>query len=368
MERSAYHRLQTVPTPWGPFRTKPGARGHADPRYALLAEGLEAEGRLLDANPGVGWVAWSAARKGARVVAIEPSRAALRALVQNAEAAGFEARPGLPWEAPEGVFDAAALVLPAERGSRYTMAAVLAAARALRPGGRLWIAGDKRKGFDRYFKEAQAAVGYGRVLARRRGLRLAVLEKERHPRLPELWRGFEETLLGKRLRFRTLPGVFSEGRVDPASRMLLTALPELPPGARVLDLGAGYGALTLPLAADGARVTALEDDLAALRSLAASLEASGLAADFRHSDVDEALPEGETFAIVVTNPPFHVGGSVILDVAKAFVWAAHRHLETGGRFYLVANPFLKYEPLMEGVFGNVRTVRSGRYKVLLSVR
>ncbi len=368
MELSSYHRLRAVPTPMGPFFTKPGARGYPDPRYRLLADAIEPRGRILEANPGVGLVAWTAARRGAEVVAIEPSRAAFRALTQNAEVAGFTARVGLPWDAPRASFDQAALVLPAERGSRYTLAAVLAAARALKPGGRLWLAGEKKKGFERYFKEAKALVGYGRVLRREGGLRLAALEKEREPELGELWRRFEAELGGRRYPFWTLPGVFSEGRVDPASRLLLSALPPLAPGTRVLDLGAGYGALSLPLAAAGARVTAVEDDLASLRSLERSLSASRLEARALHSDVDEALREEEKFAIVVTNPPFHVGGSVILDVAKAFVWAAHRHLETGGRFYLVANPFLKYEPLMEAAFGNVRTVRSDRYKVLFSVR
>ncbi|WP_287417270.1 methyltransferase, partial [Oceanithermus sp.] len=71
---------------------------------------------------------------------------------------------------------------------------------------------------------------------------------------------------------------------------------------------------------------------------------------------------------VVSNPPFHVGGRVVLDVAEAFVAAAHRRTRPGGRFYLVANPFLKYEVWMHDRFGNVRTLHAGRYKVLLAVK
>ena len=156
--------------------------------------------------------------------------------------------------------------------------------------------------------------------------------------------------------------------MDPASRLLLENLPPLEPGTPVLDLGAGYGALTLPLAAQGAQVTALEDDLASVRSLSASLEANGLEARALHSDVDEALTEDERFRIVVMNPPFHVGGNVILDVAKAFVAAAYKRLEKGGRLFLVANPFLKYETLIVELFGNVEVVAEDRYKVLSAVR
>lgn len=370
MDLAEYHRLRPVPTPFGPLFTKAGARGFPDPRYELLARlaAIEPGARVLDLNPGVGLAAWQAARKGARVVAIEPSRAAFRALAENARAQGFEARVGLPWEAEAGAFDAVLLALPAERGTRYVEAALAAAGRALKPGGRLWLSGSKKKGFERYFKTAKELVGYGRVEEREGPFRLAVLEKEKDPEPPPLWAAFEAELLGRRFTFRTLPGVFSEGRVDPASRLLLEALPPLKPGTPVLDLGAGYGALSLPLAALGAQVTALEDDLASVRSLERSAEENRLAVDARHSDVDEALTEDDRFAIVVTNPPFHVGGSVILDVAKAFVNAAYRYLEKGGRFYLVANPFLKYEPLIENVFGNVETVRADRYKVLLATR
>ena len=370
MELAEYHRVRSIPTPYGPIFVKPGARGFPDPRYELLARHAEvpAGARVLDANPGVGLAAWLAARKGAHVLALEPSRAAYRALRENARRAGFVARIGLPWEAEEGTFDAVLLVLPAERGTRYTRATLAAAARALRPGGRLWLAGDKGKGFERYFKEARKEIGYGVVVEREGPLRVAVLEKEATPALPELWQSFSAEIGGFSFHFRTLPGVFSEGRVDPASQLLLSALPQIEPGTRVLDLGAGYGAIALPLAAGGAEVTGLEDDLASVRSLAASAQANALSLQALHSDVDEALTEGERFAIVVSNPPFHVGGHVILDVAKSFVRAAYRHLDKGGRFYLVANPFLKYEPLIQSIFGNVELVRADRYKVLLAIR
>ncbi len=365
-----YHRLRTVPTPYGPLFTKPGARGFPDPRYQLLAElpEIPSGARVLDLNPGVGLAAFAHARKGASVEAIEGSRAAFRALAENARAAGFKARVGLPWEAKEEAFDALLLALPAERGTRYVQAALAAAGRALKPGGLLWIAGSKKKGFDRYFKEAKREIGYGRVERREGPYRLAVLQKEKDPELPPLWRDFEAELRGHRLRFKTLPGVFSEDGVDPASRLLLETLPPLSPEDRVLDLGAGYGALSLPLAAEGAAVTGLEDELAGLRSLAESARENHLPVRALHSDVDEALTGDEKFTIVVTNPPFHVGGSVVLDVAKAFVHAAHRHLDKGGRFYLVANPFLKYEPLIESLFGNVETLRADRFKVLAATR
>jgi 16S rRNA (guanine1207-N2)-methyltransferase len=61
-----------------------------------------------------------------------------------------------------------------------------------------------------------------------------------------------------------------------------------------------------------------------------------------------------------------VGGAVILDVAQAFVEAAAARLKPGGGFFLVANPFLKYESLLEARFGNFKTLLVREYKVLFA--
>ncbi|WP_022798177.1 methyltransferase [Thermus islandicus] len=364
----AYRRLTPLPRPGGLLYVKPGARGFRDPVYDLLQKTVKPFGeRALDLNPGVGWA--SLPLEGEMSVErLETSRAAYLCL----QASGLRARLALPWEAEEEGYDLVVLALPAGRGTAYVEASLVAAARALRPGGRLYLGGDKNKGFERYFKEARDLLGYGEVLRREGPFRVALLEKEKpSPPLPPLWRGFQAQILGETFAFRHLPGVFSAGKVDKASLLLLEALVgevgrEGVRGRRVLDLGAGYGALSLPLARLGGEVVGVEDDLASVLSLRRSLEENGLRAQALHSDVDEALTEGEGFDIIVTNPPFHVGGAVILDVAQAFVEAAAARLKPGGGFFLVANPFLKYEALLEARFGNAKTLLAREYKVLFA--
>ena len=361
-----YHRLTPLPRPGGVLYVKPGARGYRDPVYELLQRHVAPYGeRALDLNPGVGWGSLPLEGK-MEVERLETSRAAFRCL----ERSGLKARPAPPWEAEEGAYDLVVLALPAGRGSLYVGLSLLAAARALRPLGRVYLAGDKNKGFERYFKEAKDLLGYGEVIAREGPYRVALLEKEKDPPpFPPLWQSFQARILGQAYTFYHLPGVFSAGRVDKASLLLLEALFQETPsleGRRVLDLGAGYGALTLPLARLGAEVTAVEDDLVSVLSLRRSLEENGLKAEALHSDVDEALTPEDRFDIIVTNPPFHVGGAVILDVAQAFVEAAAARLKPGGGFFLVANPFLKYEPLLEERFGNFKTLLVREYKVLFA--
>ncbi|GLV47496.1 16S rRNA methyltransferase [Thermus sp. LT1-2-5] len=358
----AYHRLTPLPREGGLLYVKPGARGYRDPVYDALQKAVAPFGkRALDLNPGVGWASLPLEGK-MEVERLETSRAAFRCLAES----GLKARLAPPWEAEEGAYDLVVLALPAGRGTAYVEASLVAAARALRLGGRMYLAGDKNKGFERYFKEAKQLLGYGEVVGREGPVRVALLEKEKEaPPLPPLWRSFPAQILGETFTFFHLPGVFSAGKVDPASLLLLEALgPEEVRGKRVLDLGAGYGALTLPLARWGGKVTAVEDDLVSVLSLERSLAENHLSARVLHSDVDEALTEGEEFDIIVTNPPFHVGGAVILDVAQAFVEAAAARLAPGGGFFLVANPFLKYEPLLEERFGAFKTLLVREYKVL----
>ncbi|MDM7325037.1 MAG: methyltransferase [Thermus sp.] len=367
MTLAEYHRLTPLPRPGGTLYVKPGARGYRDPVFELLQRTVEPFGeRALDLNPGVGL--GSLPLEGhMRVDRLETSRAAFRCL----QASGLEARLAPPWEVEENAYHLVVLALPAGRGTAYVRATLVAAARALRMGGRVYLAGDKNKGFERYFKEAQSLLGYGTVLKREGPVRVALLEKEKEaPPLPPLWHQFQTRLLEETFTFFHLPGVFSAGKVDKASVLLLKALTaELGndlKGKSILDLGAGYGALTLPLARMGGEVTALEDDLVSVLSLRRSLAEARLSAHVHHSDVDEALTEGEKFDMIVTNPPFHVGGAVILDVAQAFVEAAAARLRLGGGFFLVANPFLKYEPLLEARFGGFRTLLVQEYKVLFA--
>ena len=78
--------------------------------------------------------------------------------------------------------------------------------------------------------------------------------------------------------------------------------------ARILDLGTGCGAIALALARaiPGARVTAVDASPEALLLAAENAEATGLAArvTFVESDWFERLPPGESYDLIVSNPPY----------------------------------------------------------------
>ena len=77
--------------------------------------------------------------------------------------------------------------------------------------------------------------------------------------------------------------------------------------------------------------------------------------------------KAQRFDLIVTNPPFHLGGIQTTEIGERFIREAAQVLRPRGRFYLVANRFLKYEPTMRTCFHSVEEVGGNtRYKVLLA--
>lgn len=344
-------------------QTKPGVRGFPglDPAQELLAHTLQRArvgGTVLDLSAQGGLLA---SLPGVTLHAAEGSAAALTALRAGgidaqAAALGDDLRACWP-----GRHETVCLILAGDRGNAYAQAQVAWAHACTPPGAALYLAGDKDKGFDRYVRQAGAAFGSGEVVARDGGMRVARLVRRPGPPPaspePERYAAFGVQVVG-------LPGVFSAAQPDKATAILLGQLgdPDLS-GQRVLDLGCGSGLIGAWAAGHGASVTLVDGDLQSVRSARLTLEASGLEGEVIHSDVDAELGE-RTFDLILTNPPFHVGRGVVLDVAREFIAAAGRRLRPGGRLYLVANEPLPYErPL--GALGSVReVVRTQGFKVL----
>lgn len=345
--------------------SKAGVRGAPglDPAQGLLAQTLlkrRVRGELLDLSALGGLLG---ALPGVTLRPVEGSAPALAAL----SAAGHPPLAAAPGQ-DVGKSAQVALVLAADRGSAYVAAQISWAHASTSPGGTLYLAGDRDKGFDRYVRQAGAAFGTGEVIARDGGMRVAQLIRRPGPTpplpQPESYEAHGLTVVG-------WPGVFSAGRLDKGSGLLLGALEGRDlRGVRVLDLGCGAGVLGAWAAARGADVTLLDADLSSVLSAQATLSANGLEGKVLHSDVDAALSD-DRYDLVISNPPFHVGRGMVLDVAAEFLAAAGRRLHPGGRLVFVANEFLPYEKHLgsgAGWTGVSTRAREAGFKVLEAVR
>lgn len=119
-------------------------------------------------------------------------------------------------------------------------------------------------------------------------------------------------LLGHAFRFRTAPGLFCADRVDDGTRLLLEHLPPRAP-ASVFDLGCGYGALGLPVAAahPTARVVLADRDLLAVEMARQNAAEHALVhVETRGSLGYRDLPD-ERFDWVLCNVPARIGDQAI---------------------------------------------------------
>jgi 16S rRNA (guanine1207-N2)-methyltransferase len=113
------------------------------------------------------------------------------------------------------------------------------------------------------------------------------------------------------LDLRTDRAVFSGGRVDTGTTVLLRAAPDPPPAGDLLDLGCGYGpiALTMATRAPGATVWAVDVNERARALTAENAAAAGLA-NVRVAAPD-VVPDDVRFAAIWSNPPIRVGKPVL---------------------------------------------------------
>jgi 16S rRNA (guanine1207-N2)-methyltransferase len=168
---------------------------------------------------------------------------------------------------------------------------------------------------------------------------------------------------GRTLELVTDRGVFSRGRLDPGTAVLLRKAPPPPPRGALLDLGCGYGAIALALAAraPGAEVVAVDVNRRALALVERNAVANGL------PNVVAATPDdaaGRTFAAIYSNPPIRIGKHALHELLSTWL----PRLDAQGTAYLVVHRHLGADSLhawleQEG-FDTNRLGSSKGYRVL----
>ena len=122
------------------------------------------------------------------------------------------------------------------------------------------------------------------------------------------------------LELATDSGVFSPGRLDPGTRLLLEEAPPPPASGDLLDLGCGYGPVACVLAAraPGATVWAVDVNERALALCAANAASAGLA---NVRCVTPDAPEVPSrLAGIWSNPPVRIGKGPLHAMLR--VWLA----------------------------------------------
>jgi 16S rRNA (guanine1207-N2)-methyltransferase len=278
----------------------------------------------------------------------------------------------------ENFFDVVIIELP--KGRKLAQRWLVQAFMGLHTGGVLYLGGAKQQSVIPVIKDAEMLFGEATVLGYKKGSRLASFRKKqpgspvdgwwRIPGVaPHTWHEFTIQTQQGPLEICSLPGVFSYDRLDEGTQLLLGFLPDLH-NLNVLDLGCGYGAIGLAAAYSGAAaVDMLDANLLAVAAAQVNINNLGLQnAQACASDVLSARPN-KKFELVLSNPPFHTGRDVDYQVARAFIEQSFGALSRGGRLYVVANRFIRYEKILELYFQQVDLiVQTPRYHILCGVK
>jgi 16S rRNA (guanine1207-N2)-methyltransferase len=148
------------------------------------------------------------------------------------------------------------------------------------------------------------------------------------------------------LALATDSGVFSPGRLDPGTRFLLEDAPAPPADGDLLDLGCGYGPLSLVLAtrAPAARVWAVDVNRRAIDLCERNAGRAGLTnvccVPVGESGPDSA-PLPARYDLIWSNPPIRIGKPALHAVLTSWLG----RLAPGAAAYLVVQRHLGSDSL-----------------------
>ncbi len=256
--------------------------------------------------------------------------------------------------AAPATIDVAAMNILYQPGNAWINYGLQLALYALNPGGHLYVTGAKDRGILSVAKRMQEYFGNVETLTISKGQRVVCSRKN------------ETLAIGEAQLVRPSLAPFAAGDLDEVTRILLKTI-EVHATDVALDIGCGAGFIGMHIArvASKGQVTMVDASLAAVDVARQNVEQNGLTnVQVLPSDGIQAV-RSQRFDLVVTNPPFHLGGVQTTATAERFIREAAQVLRPRGRFYLVANRFLKYEPTLRACFKTVEEVGGDtRYKVL----
>lgn len=172
--------------------------------------------------------------------------------------------------------------------------------------------------------------------------------------MQQWFKSYQVNYHNHQLTIKSLPGVFSHGQFDIGSQLLLDTLPEL--SGKVLDFGCGAGVIGSVMAILNPSIELEMCDISALavESSKETLAANGLKGNVFASDVYSDTSNDYKF--IISNPPFHAGLDTSYSATETLLAQAPNYQNAHGELLIVANSFLKYQPIIEKAFGNCETL------------
>lgn len=157
-----------------------------------------------------------------------------------------------------------------------------------------------------------------------------------------------------KLTIASLPGVFSQQKLDVGTQLLLNHLPEDMCG-KVLDFGCGAGVISCFIGKKftDTKLSLLDVSALALTSAEKTLQLNDLTGNvFASNSLSNVT---EKYQHIVSNPPFHQGLKTHYQATEQFLAGIKNYMAKPSDITIVANSFLQYPPIMEQHIGKTST-------------
>ena len=262
---------------------------------------------------------------------------------------------------PNQTYDQVVVFLP--KSKELVQYLLYQAARHLTPTGQILLVGEKKVGIERASKQLTQ---FGKTLkldsARHCQLWLCHdIEEQKEKPLQQWLNQYQVQVasIEQTVEVISLPGVFSHGRLDQGSALLIENLTNLPKGD-LLDFGCGAGVIGTLLKKIYPKQTVyfLDIDAFALESTRLTLLANDITIDESVQIIAGrgVIDAPKNLAAIISNPPFHQGVRTYYKASEDLLNQAIKHLKTGGELHIVANNFLRYSHLIEQQFKFCNTI------------
>jgi len=242
------------------------------------------------------------------------------------------------------------------------------AQRLLKANGSLWICGEKNEGIKTYIEKACKLFNCEKIIQKDGINYFTCIRKKSasagNPLLDDNYPVLRECFLIKGAPVFSKPGQFGWSKIDQGSAFLIEEVEPLIRTSsvlfeRCLDLGCGYGYLTLASKEWPIKERVLTDNnAAALTTAAFNCAAMKLNARVQPSDAGKELTD--TFELILCNPPFHQGFNVDGDLTHKFLQNTQKLLTQDGAAYFVVNQFIPLEKKAAPFFKQIKLIAKNK--------